>query len=45
MLFKIRQYNTHILDKIIFFKYTIRKLKAKETNTVSELLILIEMAA
>ena len=27
-----RQYNIHIFDKIIFFKYRIRQIKATETN-------------
>ena len=29
---KIRQYNIHIFNKIIFFKCTKRQIKTKETN-------------
>ena len=34
MLFKkTRQYNIQLFDKIIFFKYRTREIKATETNT------------
>ena len=29
---KTRQYNIHIFDKLIFFRYRTREIKATETN-------------
>ena len=40
----ITHHNTHIFDKIIFFKYSIRQINSTKTNR-NALLILIETEA